>query len=166
MGEAQQRMKGVFPMGELVSRIASGSSSKKEESGATGEEEVLIVDVGGGKGQSLVAIQQELRDEGVEVKGLGSWVLQDRPGVIASIPEEDLPGIKKQAHDFFTPQPIKGTNGFPYFPVVIAVVHTVQEIQANTMKNQQGPKSTTSVAASTITPKNLVSKSFKTQPPP
>lgn len=120
MGEAQQRMKGVFPMGGLVSKIASSSISKQEASEVK-EEEVLIVDVGGGTGQSLVAIRQELHEAGVKVEGLGAWVLQDRPGVIASIPEEALPGIRKEAHDFFTPQPIKGAflhaTRHSHFPV-------------------------------------------------
>jgi hypothetical protein len=59
----------------------------------------LIVDIGGGRGQSLLQIKEkwpELR---------GRMILQDRPLVLNSFPE--LPGIEKMPHDFFTEQPVK-----------------------------------------------------------
>lgn len=59
----------------------------------------LIVDIGGGRGQSLLQIKQQWPD----LKG--RLILQDRPLVLNSFPE--LPGIEKMPHDFFTPQPVK-----------------------------------------------------------
>ena len=62
----------------------------------------FIVDVGGGRGQVLNAIQQETP------AGFGSaMVLQDRPDVLASLPQEEVPNITKMEYDFFTPQPVK-----------------------------------------------------------
>lgn len=59
----------------------------------------LIVDIGGGRGQSLL----QIKEEWPELRG--RMVLQDRPMVLDSFPE--LPGIEKMPHDFFTEQPVK-----------------------------------------------------------
>jgi len=68
----------------------------------------FIVDIGGGRGHSLIAIQQEAP------LGFGAkMILQDRPDVIDSLTPEDIPHIEKMAYDFFTPQPIK--NAHVYF---------------------------------------------------
>lgn len=65
------------------------------------DDTVVLVDVGGGKGQASKMIRQGC-------PGLkGRFILQDRPEVIADITEE-LPGIEKMAHDFFKEQPVKG----------------------------------------------------------
>jgi hypothetical protein len=65
------------------------------------DDTVILVDVGGGKGQASNMIRQGC-------PGLkGRFILQDRPEVIADITEQ-LPGIEKMAHDFFTEQPVKG----------------------------------------------------------
>jgi hypothetical protein len=40
----------------------------------------------------------------------GEIILQDRPFVLDKIPDSDLPGITKQVHDFFTPQPVLGAK--------------------------------------------------------
>ncbi|KAF3395632.1 O-methyltransferase afvC [Talaromyces pinophilus] len=64
----------------------------------------LIVDIGGGRGQSLLQIKEkwpELR---------GRMILQDRPMVLNSFPE--LPGIEKMPHDFFTEQPVKHAHAY------------------------------------------------------
>lgn len=72
----------------------------------------LVVDVGGGKGQALKRILAECPD--IPPSRL---VLQDRPDVIEEkirLDEPELRGVKKMAHDFFKPQPIKGiTVSFP-----------------------------------------------------
>ncbi len=62
----------------------------------------FIVDIGGGRGQALLAIRGELG---------GSFgarcILQDLPAVIDPLKDEELPGIDKMVHDIFTPQPVK-----------------------------------------------------------
>jgi len=67
----------------------------------------FIVDVGGGRGQSLVQIKHA--DPSIK----GRMILQDRPRVLDGIPDEELPGIEKMPYDFYTPQPIK--NAVAYY---------------------------------------------------
>ena len=93
--EAQHRILGLFPLSELAKDI-----------GKTDSERPFIVDVAGGRGQSLLAIQGEL--QGLDLPELGRWILQERKGVLDSIPDDELPGIEKIAIDFFEPQPVKG----------------------------------------------------------
>ncbi len=64
---------------------------------------MLLVDVGAGLGHSTRQIKALLGD----VKG--RLILQDRPDVVESI-KEDLGGIEKMGHDFFTPNPVKGVS--------------------------------------------------------
>lgn len=59
----------------------------------------VLVDIGGGRGQSLLQIKAEWPEL------QGKFIIQDRPIVLDSYPE--LPGIEKMPHDFFTPQPVK-----------------------------------------------------------
>lgn len=67
----------------------------------------FVVDIGGGRGQFLKAIQQEAPN------GFGAkMILQDRPDVLESVTAEDAPGIEKMPYDFFTPQPVK-SKSFP-----------------------------------------------------
>jgi hypothetical protein len=76
-------------------------SSMKEEVEAD-PTRAFAVDIGGGRGQLLKAIQKEAPN------GFGAkMILQDRPDVLASLTAEDLPGIEKMSYDFFTPQPVK-----------------------------------------------------------
>jgi hypothetical protein len=63
------------------------------------ENRALIVDIGGGRGQSLLQIKEKW--PGLE----GKLILEERPMVLDSLP--DLPGIEKLPHDFFTEQPVK-----------------------------------------------------------
>lgn len=78
---------GMYPFGE---ELANASDL---------ENRALIVDIGGGRGHSLV----QIRERWPELKG--RMILQDRPVVLDSIGE--LPGIEKMPHDFFTEQPVK-----------------------------------------------------------
>ena len=67
----------------------------------------FLVDVGGGLGHDL----EELK---IKRPGIcGRLVLQDKPEVIAQI-SKISDSIEITAHDFFTPQPVKGMlhNGF------------------------------------------------------
>jgi len=92
--EAQIRILGIFPFATAVKEIDKSDPTR-----------VFIVDVAGGRGQSLVAIKGEV-DETREVD-TGRWILQEREAVLHSIPDGELPGIEKMAIDFFHPQPVK-----------------------------------------------------------
>ena len=63
---------------------------------------VMFVDVGGGKGHEIL----ELRKRIPELPG--KMIVQDRPEVIAEIPEQDKCSMEVMEFDYFTPQPIKG----------------------------------------------------------
>jgi hypothetical protein len=72
----------------------SGSGEKKHD-------EVLLVDVGGGRGYDL----QGFRTRFPDMKG--KLVLQDLPMVIEDVRELDEV-VERQVHDFFTRQPVRG----------------------------------------------------------
>lgn len=78
---------GMYPFGEELAGLPDTDTR------------ALLVDIGGGRGQSLIQIRQEWPN--LE----GKFILQDRPMVLDSFPE--IPGVEKMAHDFFTLQPVK-----------------------------------------------------------
>ena len=81
---------GMFPFSSLKNQVEAEP------------ERPFIVDVGGGTGAVLVSIQEEAP------AGFGAQlILQDRPDVLDSIPQDSIPNVTKMVHDFFTPQPIK-----------------------------------------------------------
>lgn len=66
----------------------------------------LVVDVGGGKGQALAQIKRN--QPAIPAERL---VLQDREVAIRDAEDNrppELKGARMMAHDFFTPQPVKG----------------------------------------------------------
>jgi hypothetical protein len=71
-------------------------------------DEVLIVDIGGGKGQALQAIHDTFPDL------RGRMILQDLPEVIedARVPGTLMPRIETMASDFFKPQPVKAAKAY------------------------------------------------------
>lgn len=69
-------------------------------------ENVFFVDVGGGEGSFVRQFREKFPDVS------GRLVLQDLPHVVSSIDKNTLPGVELAAHDFFTPQPIKGRLKF------------------------------------------------------
>ena len=83
----------LFPTKEFTARTTDADA-------------VLMVDVGGGSGHQCIALRQAHGD----LKG--RVVLQDLPGTIAMTDQGVLKqlNIEAQAHDFMTPQPIKGAN--------------------------------------------------------
>lgn len=87
---------GMFPFTSLLSKDADSSRA-------------FIVDVAGGKGQSLLQIKKELEAAGGDM-GQGRLILQDRKAVLDSVPDEQLPGIEKMVIDFFEPQPVKSES--------------------------------------------------------
>lgn len=89
------------------------------------EDDILLADIGGGRGHDLVAFQKKYA--GVP----GRLVLQDLPVVINNL--KGLPkGIELAAHDFFTPQPLKGARAY----YMRTVLHDWPDKQAqNILKN-------------------------------
>jgi hypothetical protein len=75
------------------------------EGAAGGDGAVFLVDVGGSKGQDLTKFLARHPLDSFP----GQLILQDRAEVIDSIPEGSLgPGVHAMAHDFNTPQPVRG----------------------------------------------------------
>lgn len=68
--------------------------------------EVLIVDVGGGRGHDMSMFVAQHSSHP------GKVVLQDREPVIASIPGKETLPFECQVHDFYTPEPIKGARAY------------------------------------------------------
>jgi len=64
--------------------------------------DVLLVDMGGGKGHDLAAFASVAKKFGLQ----GRLVLQDLPPVIAQVPPHLHSAIEPQPHNFFTPQPV------------------------------------------------------------
>lgn len=90
--EASLPILGMFPFASLKNEVEAEP------------QRAFVVDIGGGRGQSLLLIQQETYN------GFGTsskMILQDKPHVLETIPPELVPGIEKMSYDFYTEQPIK-----------------------------------------------------------
>jgi hypothetical protein len=96
--EAALPVLGMFPFASLFETDADPSRA-------------FIVDVAGGRGQSLLQIKKEIEAAGGEM-GKGRVILQDRKAVLDAVPDEQLPGVEKMVIDFFTPQPVKSMASF------------------------------------------------------
>ena len=69
--------------------------------------DVLLVDIGGGKGHDVATFAARYGPCS------GKIVLQDREPVIAGVRADGMErAFEVQAHDFFTPQPIKGARAY------------------------------------------------------
>lgn len=64
----------------------------------------LAVDIGGGRGLAMV----ELRARCPNLQG--RLILEERKEVLDAIEAQDLPGVEKLEHDFFSAQPIHGAQ--------------------------------------------------------
>jgi hypothetical protein len=64
---------------------------------------IFLVDVGGGSGTDLKILRERFP------RLDGSLVLQDLPATVNGIDKESVNGITVMAHDFFEPQPTRGT---------------------------------------------------------
>ena len=84
--------------GPLIAKILDlfPPDGNKVEAGA-----VLMVDVGGGRGQILEALRKARPD----LKG--EMIVQDLPKEVEGRVESQA--VKGMAYDFFTPQPVQGT---------------------------------------------------------
>ncbi|KAL9088291.1 MAG: hypothetical protein Q9165_006215 [Trypethelium subeluteriae] len=89
----------------------------------------FIVDIGGGVGHVLNSIQAAEAPAGFGA----SLILQDRPDVLASLAQADIPHITKMEHDFFEPQPVRNAHLYLlrrilhdfYDPVCVQLVRNV-----------------------------------------
>jgi hypothetical protein len=77
-----------------------GAYPVRERLGGANDDEVLVVDIGGGAGHDLLAFQAKYPD----LKG--RLVLQDVQYVVDQVPDK-LNGIETMVHDFNKPQPIE-----------------------------------------------------------
>lgn len=95
MGRAglQAAISGLFPAGEMGSHVGES---------ADGEEQVFLVEVGGGRGK----IWEDVRSHRRDLKG--RMIVQDLPQEIDH--GEKSEGVEGMAHDFFTPQPVVGRS--------------------------------------------------------
>jgi hypothetical protein len=89
---------GMFPFASLEDQV------KKEP------ERPFVVDIAGGRGQALLAIQTECP----EAFG-GKLILQDLPIVINSLKPKEVNGIEPTVYDIFTPQPVNSKCLFTIF---------------------------------------------------
>lgn len=64
-------------------------------------DEILLVDIGGGKGHDLAEFATKKKSLALH----GKLLLQDLPRVINEVPEHWMDLFDAEAHDFFTPQP-------------------------------------------------------------
>lgn len=62
----------------------------------------FLVDIGAGRGQSCIAIRNDIGDA-----FNARYILQDLPGVINTMDPRDYPGFELMTYDAFTPQPVK-----------------------------------------------------------
>jgi O-methyltransferase domain len=81
-------------------RTVSHYPFSAELAAGDGENEILLVDVGGGRGHIVEAIRESFP----ELKG--RMIVQDLKETVEEI--EDPKGFEPMAHDFFQPQPVKG----------------------------------------------------------
>ncbi|KAK0720760.1 S-adenosyl-L-methionine-dependent methyltransferase [Lasiosphaeris hirsuta] len=94
--ESNMPISGMFPWDSLKEQV------EKEP------ERPFFVDVGGGRGQALLKLQEEIPG----TYG-GKLILQDLPHVINTLKSEEIPNIEAMSYDIFTPQPVK--NAHVYF---------------------------------------------------
>ena len=82
---------GIYPFEE---QHAAGNSPNR----------TLAVDIGGGRGLAMLALRTQCPNLH------GNLVLEDRKEVLDAISPEELPGVEKIQHDFFSPQPVQGAQ--------------------------------------------------------
>ena len=95
-------MEAGFPILGMFDFKAATEEGKKDP------ERPFIVDVGGGRGQALLAIKG---DVGESMDGL-KLVLQDLPVVLDTLKQEEVPGVELVPYDIFTPQLVKSKSMF------------------------------------------------------
>jgi demethylsterigmatocystin 6-O-methyltransferase len=105
-GEQMKALGHIMVLDSVDSWVSSYPAQDVVGNFKPADESALLVDVGGGFGQHSVAFKKKFPELP------GRIVVQDVPSTLAHAPAVD--GIEFQAHDFFTPQPIRGAK-FYYF---------------------------------------------------
>lgn len=85
---------GMFPFSSLKTEVEAEP------------ERAFMADIGGGRGQCLLEVQKEISGFSSPPK----MILQDRPAVLDTIPDELVLGIEKMAYDYYTEQPVKNAH--------------------------------------------------------
>ncbi|KAF4506646.1 hypothetical protein G6O67_006710 [Ophiocordyceps sinensis] len=108
---------GMFPFERLEAQV------KREP------QRPFVVEIGGGRGQALLAIREHCCGSFG-----GKMLLQDLPIVIESLKPDEIPGIEPMSYNMFTPQPV--TNAHVYLMRNLLVDHpdaVVVDILKNTV---------------------------------
>ncbi|KAL9114702.1 MAG: hypothetical protein Q9227_001380 [Pyrenula ochraceoflavens] len=92
---------GMYPYGPELSPLITPSTSPSQP---------LLVDIGGGLGDTLL----QIKDAYPSHLGSAPMLLQDMPHVLAQAPTAKLSShhISTLAHDFFTPQPVRNASAY------------------------------------------------------
>ncbi|RMZ66114.1 O-methyltransferase B [Pyrenophora seminiperda CCB06] len=93
MIESMQPVTGMFPFRSMLGQVNAE------------RERTFVVDVGGGRGNALVAIMDEC---GGDVAG--RMVLQDLGDVLEGKSPVRIEGVQTMPHNFFDPQPVKNAH--------------------------------------------------------
>lgn len=84
---------GMFPFQRLEAQV------KREP------QRPFVVEIGGGRGQALLAIREHCGGSFG-----GKMLLQDLPIVIESLKPDEIPGIEPMSYNMFTPQPVTSAS--------------------------------------------------------
>ncbi|WKT54070.1 O-methyltransferase COMT-type [Fusarium oxysporum f. sp. vasinfectum] len=115
---------GMFPFESLEDQV------KKQPGGP------FVVDVGGGRGQALLEIQEHCKGSFG-----GKLILQDLPIVLDSLTLDEIPGIEPMPYSIFTLQPVKNAHIYLFRHLLMDYPDSkVVEILKNTV-SAMGPKS-------------------------
>ncbi|KAG6355801.1 hypothetical protein INS49_003767 [Diaporthe citri] len=90
---------------------------------------VLMVDVGGNAGHDLLGFHR------AHPKQPGRLILQDLPNQLQPLDKQALAPVEPMAHDFFTPQPVKGAKAY-YLKMVL---HDWPDAQCREILNNLKP---------------------------
>ena len=93
----------LYPAGQELVPTTSNLRSLK-----TGKDDVLLVDVAGGRGHDVGNFRAHFPQLP------GRCILQDLPETIAQVRKTPPQGVELMEYDFFTPQPVKGKVPFPF----------------------------------------------------
>lgn len=100
-GKANWYDPGFYPVAE---RLIEGFDPRNSD--------VLLVDVGGGRGHDTLSFATR------HAAHPGRVVLQDREPVIAEVQDKDKLPFECEAHDFFTPQSVRGARAYSLHSVL------------------------------------------------
>ncbi|KAM0085536.1 hypothetical protein ACKRZS_002187 [Fusarium odoratissimum] len=115
---------GMFPFEDLEDKV-------KKQPGSP-----FVVDVGGGRGQALLAIQEHCKGSFG-----GKLILQDLPIVLDSLTLDEIPSIEPMPCSIFTLQPVKNAHIYLFHHLLMDYPDTkVVEVLKNTV-SAMGPES-------------------------